>query len=390
MLAVMRHASPVRCLGLLLLVASCTAAEPGGSDPADAGAGADGAPEPTAAITLDEPPGPVVATELVLLRGTLEEDADRIGIERGGEILEWPVVDRRFKALVRLAPGENRVELGATGHAPLAVTLTLAPPAAELGGRTVRMVYLVASDGDGSFQAPPGEPADEASAVRRLALAGLLMQTATAEMMRRAGHGPMTFQLARDAGGQVLVDVVRTSLSTAEARAMEGGDLWQHFNAELSARPGADTTKVAAIMGMTWYDAETGQVSAHTALGGGNLGLFGSGGLHTWAEDLDQLAARFSDERMIAELGLFDDSAGRNAAWANFATGVGALLHELGHTFGLPHVEESYGVMNRGFDRFNRLFMLTEAGGVFAAEEIGWAPSSAAGLAGSPWFAGVP
>jgi Putative peptidase family len=40
--------------------------------------------------------------------------------------------------------------------------------------------------------------------------------------------------------------------------------------------------------------------------------------------------------------------------WANYATGLGAALHELGHTFDLAH--SPTGIMARGFDDINRFF----------------------------------
>ena len=54
-------------------------------------------------------------------------------------------------------------------------------------------------------------------------------------------------------------------------------------------------------------------VRAHTALGGGNMALFGTGCLHTWARTLEELYSRFTDTRDIDRKRLFDDSANRFA-----------------------------------------------------------------------------
>jgi len=71
--------------------------------------------------------------------------------------------------------------------------------------------------------------------------------------------------------------------------------------------------------------------------------------------------------------------------WANFATTLGATLHEIGHCFGLPHTTHGHfssflsdlyfvelkkanhdllpkSIMLRGFDNFNRWAMITEPG----------------------------
>ena len=52
-------------------------------------------------------------------------------------------------------------------------------------------------------------------------------------------------------------------------------------------------------------------VKGHTALGGGNMALFGTGCLHTWARSLEELVSRFTDDKKIDRRSLFDDSANR-------------------------------------------------------------------------------
>ena len=68
------------------------------------------------------------------------------------------------------------------------------------------------------------------------------------------------------------------------------------------------------------------------------------------------------------------------------------LVHELGHTFDLPHSREPLDVMTRGFDRFNRVFTLVEPPSKlnhqpvrFAEHEAAcFAPVSAAANASAP------
>jgi hypothetical protein len=101
---------------------------------------------------------------------------------------------------------------------------------------------------------------------------------------------------------------------------------------------------------------------AHTALGGGGVALFGSATLHTFAESLDELVERFEDTRDVMSLQppLFDDSGFRRSMWANYATGLGAILHEVAHAMDLPHAVEYSDIVNRGFDHVNRLVMTHE------------------------------
>lgn len=44
----------------------------------------------------------------------------------------------------------------------------------------------------------------------------------------------------------------------------------------------------------------------------------------------------------------------RGFYWANYSTGLGSSLHELGHTFDLAHTRT--GIMARGFDDLYRVF----------------------------------
>ena len=61
----------------------------------------------------------------------------------------------------------------------------------------------------------------------------------------------------------------------------------------------------------------TQYVKAHTALGGGQLALFGTGCLHTWAGDISEITNCFTDVTVIDKRKLFDDSCGRFVAILN-------------------------------------------------------------------------
>lgn len=327
---------------------------------------------------------------LALLNGTALPTLSNVIAETGGTSREWPASAGRFKALVPLAPGPNVVTLTAAG---VQHRLELEyQPIDNI--RFVRLVYVVAADGDGRFDAPAGEPNDVESATRRIATAAELMQTFTAEKLHVEGLGRRTFRLQRDASGRPIVEIFKTSLTTEQARGMDGLSLWKHFYGELGALPDRAASIDVVIMSMTHYDPVQKKALAHTALGGGRLGLFGSGTLHTWAESLDEVVSRFSDDRLIVTTQLFDDSAYRGTYWANYATGIGATLHELGHCLSLPHPANGKGIMSREFDHFNRAFMVREPQSkvsssidpVLQAHEIGWDRSAAVRLRFHRWL----
>lgn len=78
---------------------------------------------------------------------------------------------------------------------------------------------------------------------------------------------------------------------------------------------------------------------------------------------------------------------------------MGAIIHELGHGFGLPHVTDPESIMARGFDHFNRVFISIEAPRlnakpfVFSStttftlnQTAYWDKDSAKKMMASPWF----
>eukprot|EP00741_Cyanophora_paradoxa_P013985 tig00020723_g13501.t1 len=363
---------------------------------------APGTPQPFAVTNWRD--GDACGHSLPLLRGTCPPACTQVivtaeSLAGGGppDVRVWPAAGGHWKALVPLRLGTNAVLAAAAdeegpleGAPPLALSLRHLP-GREL--RSVRLVYVLARDGDGRFQAPEGEPCDVASACARLQLAGRLMQSFTAEKIFEhciAGTGPerRTFEL------QERVHVFRSGLSTAEARGMSGHDLHSRLARELESLPERERTIDVAVMSFTWYDpARYGTLpAAHTALGGGRLALFGSSTLHTFAPSLDELVARFADARRIDTARFFDDSCGRGTHGANFSTGVGAMLHELGHCFGLAHTAHGESIMARGFDRFSRTFAVEEPWAPAPLrplrwdDETAWHRSSAAHLFQHPFF----
>ncbi|GFS26653.1 metalloprotease [Elysia marginata] len=146
-------------------------------------------------------------------------------------------------------------------------------------------------------------------------------------------------------------------------------ELWSYFGKELMTSPlfaNKSRCKFYCFMSFTRYnlpkDANLPKTHSdilkhtkgHTALGGGGLALFGTGNLHTWADSVSRFSQCMTNRKKMDRRKFMDDSAYREYYWANYATGLGASLHELGHTFDLAHTPT--GIMARGFDDLHKVF----------------------------------
>ena len=290
-------------------------------------------------------------------------DASSVLVHSGRAARTWPVAAERWKALVDLDPGVNYVSI-TSGDATTYLTMSYQP---QTNPRVVRLVIALASDDDELFDAPFGEPDDLATARRRLAFAGQLLQSAVADRQAEDGLGRRTFRLERDGAGAIETRLMRTDLTTAQWFALQDADpsgvsMFYAVYDRLNQLPACADCTTLVLLGMTQFDAATNKARAHTALGGGRLAVFGSGTLYAWADGLDDLQATLADARYVSTASprVFDDSGGRGTWWANSATALGALMHEVGHAMDLPHALQPAEMMNRGFDQISRLFVMRE------------------------------
>lgn len=336
----------------------------------------------------------IVRHPVILLRGTVEKGAAGLEIRttRGTEkpVASTGVIhDGKFKALVELTPGENTLELKTNRtKIPARLKITFQPID---NPHYVRLIWLTDKTGDTSYAVP--EDDFPQTYQQRLITAALLMQAFTAERMHELGYGRRTFRLESDRTGHPIVHTVKAPESAEHYQNMpDDQQLWRDIGSHLNDKMPDPYAKNMVLMAFTRKDADTGRMLAHTALGGGNLGLFGSASMFSWPESIPAAQATFLDDRKVDPRRVHEDSAGRGLYWAVASTTIGATLHEMGHTFGLPHCEDSRCIMTRGFDRFNRFFTFTDPWPdrdpeTFPADQEAWfAPVSASFLRWSPWF----
>ncbi|XP_011188876.2 uncharacterized protein LOC105216191 [Zeugodacus cucurbitae] len=193
-----------------------------------------------------------------------------------------------------------------------------------------------------------------------------LVQCVYAEQLRSAGYDRSTYTLNSDC------KIFETRLTCEEVWEQSEESLWQNFAKEIlnsTTWGGEDKLKFVAFIGCTKYDgaavAATGDFSytnirkhlkGHAALGGGGLALFGAAYLYAWPQRFDEINACFGSNKLVDLTQLPDDSNYRRTYGGVYATTLGAVVHEIGHTFDLGHTKD--GVMGNGFDYINRVFTI--------------------------------
>lgn len=333
--------------------------------------------------------GETIRYPLAFLEGTLaDEQAQAVQVinrssDRDTRELNGLAHQGRFKALAELVEGENRLIIR-SGDAATELTLYYKP---QTNPHYVRAVFLTDNTGDTTYQTPVENDAQDYEGKFDTALK--LMQTFTAEWMNRRGYGRRTFNLELDENGDVVVHVVRLPKAAADYYKGGAGRL-VHLSAVAIDKSIPDPNATNLVMiAFSRFDPETRKNMAYTALGGGNIALFGGSCMYSWPNRLTDAQAAFRDATPINTKLFATDSVGRNVFWANSATTIGAALHELGHCFALPHTTFKHDIMTRGIDRLNRFFTFVEPPHAkrdkpyqFHDDEIAcWSPVSAAALA---------
>ena len=245
----------------------------------------------------------------------------------------------RFKVLADLLPGENKLVI-ANGAKTMALRLNFKP---QTNPYVVRAIYYTNKTGDAGYLSP--DPKDDQNVAGKLSTAMLLMQSFSAEAMRQQGYWRKTFNVELDANGRAKVFIVKGRQDPNNG--VDNGSIDDAINRE-AARPN------------THYLVILGRNCGYTAVGGGGKALFGGTCIYSWPSSLQEAQAAFMDATLIDSGKFHVDAIGRDAFWANSSTCIGACLHEIDHTFGLPHSMDGFCIMTRGHDYFNRFFTLVE------------------------------
>ena len=322
--------------------------------------------------------GETLGYDLALVKGTVGAGAQQVSLTVGGEATAWPVAGTLFKGFLRLKPGANRIVVSAAGNQNACVDVTYA---SNPFGNQIQLAVIVPKDyieGGPIFVGPAGEPADLASAKKRIAMAGLLQQSLIGELLGKAGKAHLAPYIVRDAQGEPDVLILNSDKTKAELEASQSAPAYTYAQSALKGKQDGRTrfeTFYAIIPGVFHLTDGT---------------LSGMDRMYAWPQELSELVSRFTDRRSPKDLavpGATTDTIGL-ARYLKSDYGFWFKLAGL-WALDVPNVDTvTADPFGKSSDKLNTLFMTkTETGTDILTEPYSLGAITTNGLIASAWLA---
>lgn len=333
-----------------------------------------------------------------LFRGHGPSDITEVTVvnKTTGLTLQCPACKGRFKAWTKLKFGKNDIEIR-DGENVCNISLNYERPKTDY---LYQAYYLVDATGDRKYLSNlENDPQDQDPDLwlKKYRTSLELLQSYSADSLVRNGFARKTFSFYLDKDGEIDVQIITSKYTRAEINEWRrlNGDfnedkLYEEFlRAVGKGNEGKGCRHITGLCNTQMIRQR--RLSGNTALGGQLLGQFGANGLYGWPSSLSDVVQAFTNNTPITSPN--NDSIGRNVQWGHISTTLGAYQHELGHSFGLPHIEGP-GIMARAGDHINRIFTFFETPHAYCPtnyyfseeEEYCWNKPETAWLNVSPFF----
>lgn len=364
-------------------------------------------------IQLFNPPTQPIGAPVYLLHGQSNAESRGILTVYHKDLSTFPpqyyeINSGFFKALVHVNPGTNEIILR---HDQGVLNSNAAPTLTKTGLATlelqiqykpnpsppVHLCILVGKDSPMLFDCPKSVKSYEGNgidvAVKKLRMAGRIMQAFTQQDMIKQGLGPLCFPFAEEITtstisrqeetykvqrSEIKIHVIKSQKTIKELRDPNlaqqnskgkntGGlygiamDALKEYGSPFTDR-GDFPVQAAVLFLDAHWDPQMKLILAHAALGGGDneikLAIFGSHGTFSWPKNFEELTDRFTDSTRTDTSQVANDANECGTHWECCTITMGAFMHEIGHLLGCPHREN--GVMLRDYVKMNRTFLTKE------------------------------
>jgi hypothetical protein len=295
----------------------------------------------------------------------------------------------RFKVFTDLVPGDNDLLIKA-GYSAAHLHLIYKP---QTNPYFIRAVLFTDNTGDTNYETPIAN--DKQDYQGKFDTVLKMMQSYTADWMDHYGYGRRTFNLELGPDGKVIVHIVKGSYAADHYRYdIDRNGLYDSVTTEVIKNlPKAESVD-CTLISFSKMDRKLGHSVAYTALGGGKVALFGGACMYSFPDSIADIQKAFTDATYIDSKAYVSDSVERFTFWGTASTSLGAMLHEMGHSMGLPHSNDPRDIMTRGIDNFGRYFVFYDPPSrrnanifYFNQNQVGyWSPVSAAALAPTNWL----